>query len=68
MKRTTEKRFTYALTFLYRETKNSEYKTERFIVNSTDPDGLNACEIAMLQYLTKHNYYSGKVEKYTVLL
>lgn len=49
----------YAFTFLYREVKNGEHKTERFIISSYDSDIENACTIAMLQFVKKNNYYSA---------
>lgn len=56
------KNHNYAFTFLYREVKNGEQKKERFCIVSKDPDIINACEIAMLQFIKKHNYYSAKLD------
>lgn len=51
----------FGFTFQYREVKEGDPIKERFFIE-TDPDNaLNAAEIAMLKFLTKHNYYSGKV-------
>lgn len=53
--------FSYSLKFVYRETKGSAHQENNLIVNTDDPNMKNACEIAMLKYLTKHNYFSGKL-------
>ena len=57
----------YAFTFQYREVKNGELKTERFIIDSYDPDITNACEIEMLRFVKKHDYYSAVLTKATEL-
>ena len=57
----------YAFTFQYREVKNGELQTERFIIDSYDPDIVNACEIEMLRFVTKHGYYSAILTKTTEL-
>lgn len=60
-------KYIYGFTFQYREVKNSELKTDRFIINSNDKNAENACTIAMLQFLTRHNYYSGILTKINVI-
>ena len=54
-------RYSYKLKFLYREAKEGEQKTEYLFIESKEKDPVNAGEIEMLRYLTKHNYYSGKL-------
>ena len=53
--------FDYGFTFQYREVKNGEVFHDRLFIKSNDKDMENACTVAMLQFLTKHNYYSGKL-------
>ena len=53
--------YTYSFKFEYREKEDSSYKTEQFIFCSREKDIEEACTIAMLMYLKKHDYYSGKL-------
>ena len=60
-------KYQYAFKFQYRENNGSELKTERFFIVSNDKDGENACEIAMLQFIKKHGYFSGKLVSWFVM-
>ena len=54
----------YGFTFDYRKVENGKPEHERFFFSSNDNDIENACTVSMLQYLTKHGYYSGKITSY----
>ena len=51
----------YRFKFQYKKTETSAPVIERFFISTTDTDARNACEIAMLQFISKHNYYSAKL-------
>jgi len=53
--------YDYKLKFSYRKVENGEQYIERLLIRSKEKDPINAGEIEMLRYLSKHGYYSGKV-------
>ena len=55
----------YGFRFEYRQEKDGEAIKDCFFIESKDPDGENACTIAMLQFLKKHDYYSGRIVSWT---
>ena len=54
-------KYNYGFKFVYRKTEGSELQEERLFIASNDRNMENACEIAMLQFIKKHGYYSGKL-------
>ena len=61
MERGTKQMKTYGFNFKYRIHKDSEPIKERFFIESDKDNAWNDSEIAMLIFLKKRNYYSGKI-------
>lgn len=55
--------FEYGFIFLYQKTEESELMREYGYVKTNKKDIEDACTVEMLKWLTKKNYYSGKLEK-----